>query len=54
MISLHPASDLSFTSPVSRRLHQRDTGLRASADSSFLVQALLDLGTYLCNALQLY
>ncbi|KAE9383557.1 hypothetical protein BT96DRAFT_869178 [Gymnopus androsaceus JB14] len=43
VISLHPNSDLSLTQPITRRLQQRDTMLRTSADPSLLVQSLLDL-----------
>lgn len=44
VISISPSSsDLSFTSPINKRLHQPDTGLRMSADPSLLVHALLDL-----------
>ncbi|KAG6887621.1 hypothetical protein C0992_011444 [Termitomyces sp. T32_za158] len=43
VISIHPVPNLKLTSPVSTRLHQRDTGLRNSADPSLLVHALLDL-----------
>ncbi len=35
---------LNFTAPITERLRQRDTGLRTTADSSLLVQSLLDLG----------
>src|SRR5262245_75266 len=44
VISIHPTPNLDFTSPITRRLRQRDTGLRNSADSSMLVQSMLDLG----------
>ena len=37
-------STLNFTSPITERLRQRDTGLRSTADPSLLVQSLLDLG----------
>ncbi|KAF8899336.1 magnesium transporter [Infundibulicybe gibba] len=43
VISIHPKPDLNLTAPITRRLHQRDTGLRTSADASLLVHALLDL-----------
>ena len=43
VISIHPDNDLKFTEPIRRRLAQRDTGLRATADASFLVHGLLDL-----------
>jgi len=43
VISLHTAPSLKFTSPISKRIHQRDTGLRTSADPSLLVHAILDL-----------
>lgn len=46
VISIHPDSDLKFAEPIRRRLMQRDTGLRTSADASFLVHGLLDLGSY--------
>lgn len=48
VISIHPTSNLEFTSPITKRLHQRDTGLRTSADPSMLVHALLDLSTFPC------
>ncbi|KAG7100027.1 hypothetical protein E1B28_001813 [Marasmius oreades] len=43
VITLHRDPDLSITNPIVQRLHQRDTGLRTSADPSLLVQSLLDL-----------
>ncbi|KAF5385150.1 hypothetical protein D9615_001084 [Tricholomella constricta] len=43
VISIHKDPSLEFTSPISKRLHQRDTGLRTSADPSLLVHAILDL-----------
>jgi len=43
VISLSPRNDLNFTAPIVARLRQRDTGLRATADPSMLVQSLLDL-----------
>jgi Mg2+ and Co2+ transporter CorA len=43
VISIHPDNDLKFTEPIRRRLMQRDTGLRTTADASFLVHGLLDL-----------
>lgn len=43
VISIHPTPNLSFTAPISKRLRQRDTGLRTSADPSMLMHALLDL-----------
>lgn len=43
VISIHLENDLKFTEPIRRRLMQRDTGLRATADASFLVHGLLDL-----------
>ncbi|KAJ6570112.1 magnesium transporter [Mycena vulgaris] len=43
VISMHATPDLELTQPITRRLRQRDTGLRTSADSSLLVQSLLDL-----------
>ena len=47
VISVHPTPDLLFTTPITGRLRQRDTNLRASADPSMLVHGLLDLGSYL-------
>ena len=55
VISISPSPNLSFTSPIARRLVQPDTGLRMSADPSLLVHALLDLsmlfskGQIYCN-----
>eukprot|EP00914_Ancora_sagittata_P030490 GHVO01061061.1.p1 GENE.GHVO01061061.1~~GHVO01061061.1.p1 ORF type:complete len:454 (+),score=19.48 GHVO01061061.1:1-1362(+) len=43
VISMHPNPKLDVTQPISRRLQQRDTMLRTSADPSLLVQSLLDL-----------
>jgi len=43
VISFHTAASLDFTAPISKRLHQRDTVLRTSADPSLLVHAILDL-----------
>lgn len=43
VISINQSPDVSFTAPISARLRQRDTGLRATADPSLLVQSLLDL-----------
>ncbi|KLO20173.1 hypothetical protein SCHPADRAFT_33235 [Schizopora paradoxa] len=43
VISLSPRDDSDFTAPIVARLRQRDTGLRATADPSMLVQSLLDL-----------
>lgn len=43
VISMHATPDLELTQPITRRLRQRDTGLRSSADPSLLVQSLLDL-----------
>jgi len=43
VISIHPDSDLKFTEPIRRRLTQRDTGPRSTADASLLVHGLLDL-----------
>lgn len=43
VISMHSTPDLDLTAPITRRLRQRDTVLRTSADPSLLVQALLDL-----------
>lgn len=40
---MHPTPNLELTQPITRRLRQRDTGLRTSADASLLVQSLLDL-----------
>lgn len=46
VISINRTPNLSFTEPIAARLRQRDTGLRATADASLLVQSLIDLGTY--------
>lgn len=46
VISISESSDISCTAPISARLHQRDTTLRATADPSLLVQSLLDLSEY--------
>jgi len=43
VISFHPDNDHKFTEPIRRRLAQRDTVLRTTADASFLVHSLLDL-----------
>ena len=45
VISIHPNSrgSTDFTSAITMRLHQRDTGLRQSADPSMLVHSILDL-----------
>jgi Mg2+ and Co2+ transporter CorA len=43
VISLSRGRSLEFTAPIRERLRHPDTGLRASADASMLVQALLDL-----------
>ncbi|KAI5114924.1 hypothetical protein M0805_005179, partial [Coniferiporia weirii] len=43
VISINQSPDLNFTAPITARLRQRDTGLRATADPSLLVQSLLDL-----------
>ncbi|CAK5278332.1 unnamed protein product [Mycena citricolor] len=43
VISMHSAPSVDLTLPITRRLRQRDTGLRSSADSSLLVQGLVDL-----------
>ncbi|KAJ7784832.1 magnesium transporter [Mycena maculata] len=43
VISIHSTPNLELTRPITRRLRQRDTGLRTSADASLLVQSLLDL-----------
>ena len=45
VISIHPDNDLKFTEPIRRRLTQRDTVLRSTADASLLVHGLLDLGS---------
>lgn len=47
VISIHPTPNVNFTTPISKRLRQRDTGLRTSADPSMLVHALLDLSKFL-------
>ncbi|THH04885.1 hypothetical protein EW145_g5200 [Phellinidium pouzarii] len=38
VISINQSPDISFVAPISARLRQRDTGLRATADPSLLVQ----------------
>ncbi|KAI5114896.1 hypothetical protein M0805_001812, partial [Coniferiporia weirii] len=43
VISINQSPDLNFTAPIIARLRQKDTGLRATADPSLLVQSLLDL-----------
>ncbi|KAI0095022.1 hypothetical protein BDY19DRAFT_915920 [Irpex rosettiformis] len=43
VITIHEDNALSLTAPITERLRQRDTGLRATADASLLVQSLLDL-----------
>ncbi|KAF8207085.1 hypothetical protein K438DRAFT_1815654 [Mycena galopus ATCC 62051] len=43
VISMHSTPNLELTQPITRRLRQRDTGLRTSADPALLVQSLLDL-----------
>ncbi|KAH7911591.1 hypothetical protein BJ138DRAFT_1062811 [Hygrophoropsis aurantiaca] len=43
VISIMPQDYLDFAAPIIARLRQKDTGLRASADPSMLVQSLLDL-----------
>ncbi|KAJ7841367.1 magnesium transporter [Mycena olivaceomarginata] len=43
VISMHGTPNLELTQPITRRLRQRDTGLRTSADPALLVQSLLDL-----------
>ncbi|KAJ7220163.1 magnesium transporter [Mycena pura] len=43
VISMHSTPNVELTQPITRRLRQRDTGLRTSADPSLLVQSLLDL-----------
>ncbi|EJC98797.1 uncharacterized protein FOMMEDRAFT_149129 [Fomitiporia mediterranea MF3/22] len=43
VISINQSPDIDFTGPITARLRQRDTGLRATADPSLLVQSLLDL-----------
>jgi Mg2+ and Co2+ transporter CorA len=40
---MHGTPNLELTQPITRRLRQRDTGLRTSADPALLVQSLLDL-----------
>ncbi len=44
VITIHQDTKLDFTAPITQRLRQRDTGLRATADASLLVESLLDLG----------
>lgn len=46
VISIHPTPNLEYTVPITNRLRQRDTGLRATADPSLLVQSLLDLSQF--------
>ena len=48
VLTLHEDSQLTLTAPITERLRQRDTGLRATADASLLVESLLDLGTCDC------
>ncbi|THH01212.1 hypothetical protein EW026_g1441 [Hermanssonia centrifuga] len=43
VITIHQDTKLDFTAPITQRLRQRDTGLRATADASLLVESLLDL-----------
>ncbi|KAG2153526.1 uncharacterized protein EDB93DRAFT_221576 [Suillus bovinus] len=43
VISVMPSDFIDFTGSIMARLRQPDTGLRASADPSLLVQSLLDL-----------
>lgn len=43
VISMHSTPNLELTQPITRRLRQRDTVLRTSADPALLVQSLLDL-----------
>ncbi|KAI0082128.1 hypothetical protein K474DRAFT_1655466 [Panus rudis PR-1116 ss-1] len=43
VITIHKDTNLDFTSPITARLRQRDTGLRTTADPSLLVQSLIDL-----------
>lgn len=43
VISIHETPTLEMTKPIMSRLRQFDSGLRASADSSMLVQSLLSL-----------
>ncbi|KAG1813918.1 uncharacterized protein BJ212DRAFT_383571 [Suillus subaureus] len=43
VISVMPSNFIDFACPIMTRLRQPDTGLRASADPSLLVQSLLDL-----------
>jgi hypothetical protein len=40
---MHSTPNLELTQPITRRLRQRDTVLRTSADPALLVQSLLDL-----------
>lgn len=44
MISINATPDTDFTAPILARLRQKDSGLRATADPSLLLQSLLDLG----------
>ncbi|KAI0937315.1 hypothetical protein AcW1_001327 [Taiwanofungus camphoratus] len=43
VVSINRDPNIGFTSPIMERLRRRDTGLRATADPSLLVQSLLDL-----------
>ncbi|CAL1694881.1 unnamed protein product [Somion occarium] len=43
VITIHQDNRLNFTSPITGRLRQRDTGLRTTADPSLLVESLIDL-----------
>ncbi|KLO16017.1 hypothetical protein SCHPADRAFT_823746 [Schizopora paradoxa] len=43
VVSFSAGNEDDFVLPISARLRRRDTGLRATADSSMLVQSLLDL-----------
>ncbi|KAI0923526.1 hypothetical protein AcV5_009045 [Taiwanofungus camphoratus] len=43
VISISEDTNLDFTAPIQARLRQPDTGLRKTADSSLLVQSLIDL-----------
>ncbi|KAL4250316.1 CorA metal ion transporter (MIT) family protein [Abortiporus biennis] len=43
VISIHKDNKLDFTTPITERLRQRDTGLRTTADPSLLVESLIDL-----------
>ena len=45
VVTIHRDTKLDFTAPITERLRQRDTGLRATADASLLVESLIDLGS---------